>query len=63
MRTPLEKLASLSPKCRNLGPEISLDFLHDQARTMSDNEAADRLQKARAALFESINRRLNRNAA
>lgn len=30
---------------------------------MSDNEAADRVQKARAALFESINRRLNRAAA
>jgi len=30
---------------------------------LSDNEAAARLQKALAALFESINRRLNRTAA
>jgi len=37
--------------------------LQDQARAMSDNEAAERLQKARAALFESINRRLRRAAA
>ena len=63
VQTPLEKLAALSPACRNLRPGISLRALQHQARAMSDNEAADRLQKARAALFESINRRLNRNAA
>lgn len=56
VQTPLEKLASLRP-------EIALHDLQQQAHDMSDNEAAEQLQKARAALFESINRRLNRAAA
>ena len=63
VQTPLEKLASLSPACRNLRPQISLEALQAQARAMSDNEAAERLQQARTALFESINRRLARTAA
>ncbi|MGE4338789.1 MAG: integrase [Pigmentiphaga sp.] len=63
VQTPLEKLTSLSPECRNLRPGIALHELQEQAQAMSDNEAAERLQKARAALFESINRRLNRAAA
>lgn len=63
VHTPLEKLASLSPACRNLRPDTVLEALQAQARAMSDNEAAARLQKARAALFESINRRLTRTAA
>lgn len=63
VQTPLEKLASLSPECRNLRPEVALLDLQEQARAMSDNEAAERLQKARTALFESIHRRLNRAAA
>lgn len=63
VQTPLEKLASLSPGCRNLRPELALHDLQEQARAMSDNEAAERLQKARTALFESINRRLDRAAA
>ena len=63
VQTPLEKLSSLSPERRNLRPQVTLEALQAQARAMSDNEAADRLQKARVALFESINRRLNRAAA
>ena len=63
VQTPLEKLISLSPECRNLRPDVTLNALQHQADAMSDNEAADRLQKARAALFESINRRLSRAAA
>jgi hypothetical protein len=63
VRTPLEKLASLSPKCRNLRPGVCLGVLQAQARAMSDNEAVERLQQARTALFESINRRLARTAA
>ncbi|MCZ2414359.1 MAG: integrase [Burkholderiales bacterium] len=63
VQTPLEKLAGLSPPCRNLRPGISLHALQAQARAMSDNEAAARLQQARSALFESINRRLARTAA
>src|SRR3546814_3906511 len=56
VQTPLEKLASLSPEQRNLRPHTTLERLQDEAAAISDNEAADRLQKARAALFESINR-------
>lgn len=63
VQTPLEKLTSLSLECRNLRPEVSMEALHAQAGAISDNEAADRLQKARVALFESINRRPNRTAA
>ncbi|OJX03944.1 MAG: hypothetical protein BGO72_12680 [Burkholderiales bacterium 70-64] len=51
VQTPLEKLASMSPACRNLRPETTLQALQVQARVMSDNEAADQLQKARSALF------------
>jgi len=63
VQTPLEKLASLSPACRNLRPGVTLQALQAQARALSDNEAAEQLQKARSALFESINRRLTRTAA
>ena len=63
VQTPLEKLTSLSPEYRNLRPDVALQALQRQADAMSDNEAADRLQKARTALFESINRRLSRSAA
>lgn len=41
----------MSPACRNLRPETTLQALQVQARVMSDNEAADQLQKARSALF------------
>lgn len=63
VQTPLEKLTSLSVEHRNLRPDITLEALQNRADSMSDNEAAERLQKARSALFESINRRLNRAAA
>ncbi|MFW7342335.1 transposase family protein [Pollutimonas sp. H1-120] len=63
VQTPLEKLASLGPEQRNLRPDTTLEMLHSEAAAMSDNEAAARLQKARTALFKSLNRRLNRAAA
>lgn len=63
VQTPLEKLVGMSPQCQNLRPDVTLFALQQQADEISDNEAADRLQKARTALFESINRRLNRAAA
>lgn len=63
VQTPLEKLASLSPECRNLRSDVTLHDLQHRADAMSDNEAAERLQKARSALFESINRRLTRAVA
>jgi len=63
VKTPFEKLASLSPEQRNLRSDMTLEMLQDEAAALSDNEAAAPLQKARTALFESINRRLNRAAA
>jgi predicted DNA-binding protein (UPF0251 family) len=63
MQTPFEKLASLPEDCRNLKPGLSIEDLNDIAMRMSDNEAAERMQCARAALFESINRRRQRASA
>lgn len=60
--TPLEKLASL-PRAENfLKPGVTLDALRERARAVSDNEAAERLNKARSQLFPSINKR-SRKAA
>lgn len=60
--TPLEKLASLPKVERFLKPGVTLDALWKQARAMSDNEAAERLNRARSQLFQSINKR-SRKAA
>lgn len=63
MQTPFEKLTSLPEALRNLKPGITMEHLTKYALSMSDNEAADRMQKARAAMFESINRRRQRASA
>ena len=60
--TPLEKLASLPDAENFLKPGVMLDALREKARAMSDNEAAERLNKARSQLFQSINKR-SRKAA
>ena len=60
--TPLEKLATLPALQRYLKPGITLSGLERQAASMSDNEAAQRLNQARAALFQSIHRRTKRSA-
>jgi transposase InsO family protein len=60
--TPLDKLASLSEAKRTLKPGIALQALLVNAQTISDNEAAARLNAARQKLFQSINRRLKRAA-
>ena len=60
--TPLEKLASLPEPQRYLKAAITLSGLQREATRISDNEAARRLNQARAALFQSINRRLKRSA-
>ena len=49
--TPYEKLKTIPDVEQYLKPEISLDILDEYALQMSDNEAADRLQKARHKLF------------
>jgi transposase InsO family protein len=60
--TPFEKLATLKGVQRFLRPGITLASLRHQAASISDNEAAARLNEARSQLFLSINKR-SRNAA
>lgn len=54
MMTPFERLKSLPDVEQHLKPEITLDILDEYALQMSDNEAADCLQKARQQLFGLI---------
>lgn len=57
--TPLNKLASLPDVKNFLKPVMTLP---EKARAMSDNEAAEWLNKARSQLFQSINKRSRRAA-
>lgn len=54
MMTPYEKLKSLPRAEQFLKPGIRFDQLDAQACAMSDNEAAERLNNARAILFKTI---------
>ena len=58
MKTPYEKLKSLTDAEQYLKPGLSFQSLDDIAYAISDNEAARRLQEARHRLFESIDERL-----
>jgi transposase InsO family protein len=58
MMTPYEKLKSLPLAKQFLKPGISFQQLDAHANSMSDNEAAQRLNDARATLFKTI---LNRS--
>ncbi|MGH8651663.1 MAG: hypothetical protein ACREYE_05535 [Gammaproteobacteria bacterium] len=59
VRTPFEKLASLPNVGTFLKPGLTLEQLKAEAHRMADYEAAERLNEARRALFQSIERRLN----
>ncbi len=54
MMTPYEKLKSLPLAAQYLKPGFSFEILDAQAAAISDNEAAQRLNKARAILFKTI---------
>ena len=54
MMTPYEKLKSLHEAHQFLKPEITFRQLDTQASAMSDNDAAQRLNEARATLFKTI---------
>ena len=54
MMTPYEKLKSLHEAEQFLKPDITFAQLDTQARALSDNEAAKRLNDARAVLFKTI---------
>ena len=54
MMTPYEKLKSLHKARRFLKPGFTFQSLDAQASAMSDNDAAQRLNDARAILFKTI---------
>jgi transposase InsO family protein len=54
MMTPYEKFKSLSEATQFLKPGITFQQLDTQAHALSDNEAARRLNQARATMFKTI---------
>ena len=54
--TPFEKLKSLPDVEKHLRPRITIAPLEEQARAMNDLDAAVALKRARARLFELIDR-------
>ena len=52
--TPLDKLASLPEAARFLRQNITFEDLHAQARSLTDIQAAEELNEARAALFRRV---------
>ncbi len=60
--TPFEKLATVTQVQQFLRPGVTLNSLRRQATSISDNDAAARLNHARSQLFLSIHKR-PRNAA
>jgi transposase InsO family protein len=54
MMTPYDKLESLPESKDYLKPGISFEILDRHAHQISDNQAADQLQKARQKLFKTI---------
>ena len=62
IKTPYEKLKSLPGAAAYLKPGLSFEILDAIAHEQSDNEAADKLQKARRQLFKSIHEREKKRA-
>jgi hypothetical protein len=54
MMTPYEKLKSLPNATDYLKPGMNFEILDQIADKISDNKAADQLQKARQKLFKTI---------
>jgi len=52
--TPLDKLASLPEQSKKLREGITLEDLHKLARALTDVQAAEELNEARAALFRRV---------
>jgi transposase InsO family protein len=57
MMTPYDKLKSLPNAKDYLKPGLSFEILDTLAHQISDNQAADQLQKARQTLFKTIHAR------
>ena len=62
VRTPYERLKSLSQAESYLRPGVTLEKLETIANQMSDNQFAERMEKARSNLFQQITRFANRVA-
>lgn len=62
MTTPYEKLKSLPNAARYLKPGITFEDLDALANQISDNEAAEKLQRAKRELFQAIFEQSNRVA-
>ena len=60
--TPYEKFKSLPKAVAYLKPGLSFEILDTIAHEQSDNEAADKLQKARRQLFKLIHERDRKRA-
>lgn len=56
IKTPYEKLKSLPAAESYLRPSITIKKLDDIANQMSDNEYAERMDKARSNLFQHVSR-------
>ena len=52
--TPLDKLASLPEAAKHLREGVTLEELHKLARALTDVQAAEELNEARAALFRRV---------
>lgn len=52
--TPLDKLSSLTDAAKFLREGVTLEELHQLARALSDVQAAEELNEARAALFRRV---------
>ncbi len=59
IQTPWQRLQSIPNYALHLKPGLTPQNLAQQASSMSDNEAAKRVQQSRKLLFLSINRRSN----
>lgn len=57
MMTPYDKLKSLPRAKDHLNPAVTFEILDARAYQFRDNQAADRLQKARQQLFTTIHER------
>ena len=57
MMTPYDKLKSLTEAEKYLKKGNSFEIMDKIAYAMTDNQSAERLQKARRSLFQSIDER------
>ncbi len=62
MKTPYEKLKSLTDASQNLKPGVTFELLDAEASKMSDNDAALALNNARKKLFQAISAAIKKPA-